>query len=277
MPAAAIIGGIASIGGSLLAGGAKKRGIGRAQLYAREGYGDALTSAKNLYTGDITRQQNIYQDSARRMGDLYRSGIGDVREGYRDALGVLSPYQERGNLAGEGIMGLLGYGDTGQSEAAFDRWRESSPYQFAFDEGMAGLNARAGAGGFLDSTASEENAVGFGQGLARQTLADYMGYMGNQQNIGYGAAGQMAGLSAQRGGALAGYRQDYGTNRATLGQNYAAARTGAAQNFSNLRSNLYTGRASELGSGALARGQANANMWGGVFSGLGQLGGGIFG
>lgn len=132
-------------------------------------------------------------------------------------------------------------GVTAQQAAndAFNTFRNSTGYQFNFNEGMRGVNASTFGGGFGQSGAALKALQDRGASIADNTFMGYANLLGNQQGVGLGA-----------GSALAGVGQNY-VNTISANNNSAGA---AAANA------------------ALIKGQNNpfANV-------LGTLGGGILG
>lgn len=92
-------------------------------------------------------------------------------------------------------------------------FQESPGYRFAFDQGMAGIDASASAGGNLYSGATMQAANQFGQGIANQEFNNYYNQVSGIAGAGQAAAGQTA---------------QAGTNYATGGAN-ALANMGNAQ------------------------------------------------
>jgi hypothetical protein len=136
-------------------------------------------------------------------------------------------------------------GNPGQSQAdAFQRFRDSTGYQFRLNEGTNALTSQFRAGGSLNSGAAAKALTRFGQDTASNEFGRYMGYLGGQQATGLAGASALAGV----------------------GQNYAGMV--AANN------NLAGESASNA---ALIRGAANANMWNGIGGGIGNLFGSSYG
>jgi hypothetical protein len=132
---------------------------------------------------------------------------------------------------------------SGGAADAFARFREGTNYQWRFNEGMRGLTGDYATRGSLDSGAAEKAKLTFGQNFASNELANYMDLLSRQQAVGLSAASATAGVGNTYAGNIA-------------SSNLAA---------SNAASNA-----------ALARGQANANMWGSIGNFGGQLGGALF-
>jgi hypothetical protein len=211
MPIGAIIGGVASIGGSILSSRSQRRSARRAEAVATQN-----NQANNALARDM----------------------------YNTSAGILSPFQQRGNQAGDAINALLGLGGqtTGYNpEEAFSGFRNSTGYNFRMGEGIRAIDAGAPV---RNSGATLKARQQFGQNLASGEFGNYLGYLSNQQGVG------LSGASAQAG----------------VGQNYVNSVTANNNQGADARMNAL-----------LARGQANANMWGGIASGAGQIFGSSFG
>jgi hypothetical protein len=131
---------------------------------------------------------------------------------------------------------------TTSAPSAFDTYRNSTGYQFRFDQGVNALQKAFGRN--LESGAASKAAIKYGQGIGSDEFSRYMQLLQGQQNLGFGASS-----------ALVGVGQNFGNN-------VVAGNTNAADAAANAR--LYAG-------------QANANMWQGIGSSFGQVAGQVFG
>jgi hypothetical protein len=129
------------------------------------------------------------------------------------------------------------------ANSAFDQFRNSTNYQFRFNQGQGALQSMLAAHGALDSGAADKSEVTFAQNFASNELANYMNLLAGQQSMGLSAAGAVAGV----------------------GTNYAGNVANQNTNAGNVAANA-----------ALASGQANAGMYGSIGQGIGQLGGALF-
>ena len=263
---AAILGSAVISGGAALAGAsASKKAANRATASAEQ------TAAQNN-----ALQREIYQQNA----------------------AVLSPFQQRGNMAGDAINALLGLGVPRQQQPAFNpqmnpmmrfygernsimgaptmmgyetmggdqfmqgwqeqpvsqmasnpqadynqafnNYRNSTGYQFRFNEGMRALDAAAPV---LNSGKRLKDLQNYGQNIASGEFGNYLGYLANQQGVG------LSGASAQAG----------------VGQNYA----------SNVQANNNSA-GTAAANAALMRGQATQNMYGGLANAFGNALGSSF-
>jgi hypothetical protein len=138
-----------------------------------------------------------------------------------------------------GIAGPLPQSQQQAANSAFDIFRNSTGYQFRLGEGANALNSQYAGRGTLQSGAAAKALQEYGQNFASNEFGNYMGYLGNQQGVGISGAS-----------ALAGVGQNYANSVMTNNNNAGTAQMNAA---------MYRG--------------AN-NPWA---SGLGMLGGGLYG
>lgn len=132
----------------------------------------------------------------------------------------------------------------GGAQSAYQRFLDSTGYQFRFGEGARALNTSAAANGLADSGAAAKALVRYGQDFGSNEFGRYMGYLANQQGVGLSAGSALAGV----------------------GQNYAGMVTANNNSAGEVAANA-----------ALMRGAANASMWNGIGSGIGQLAGTAYG
>lgn len=112
--------------------------------------------------------------------------------------------QTQGLEAQNLIAGLLGLGgDQAASDAAFQRFQDSSGYQFRLGQGLQGITGNAAAGGLLNSGAALKSLTGYSQGLASQEFQNYLSQLMGQAGAGLNAA-QLVGSAGSSGGANAG-------------------------------------------------------------------------
>jgi hypothetical protein len=120
---------------------------------------------------------------------------------------------------------------------AFNTFRNSTNYQWRFNEGNKALQMSALGGGGFDSGATRKALTEYGQNFASNELGTYMDRLAQQQQLGLGAASALAGVGQNFVGQVSANNNSAGT---------------AAANA------------------ALMQGNARANMWGGIAGGIGQ-------
>jgi hypothetical protein len=124
------------------------------------------------------------------------------------------------------------------AQDAWEQFRNGSQYQWRFDQGMNALNQGLAGRGAQRSGAAEKAAIRYGQGFASNELGNFINLLQGQQNLGFGGAQALAGVS-----------NNYG-NQVTANNNNAA---------------------DAMSNAALLRGQANQALYGGVANALGNF------
>lgn len=124
------------------------------------------------------------------------------------------------------------------AKSAFDRYRESTGYQFRLGEGQNAINTGYAAKGLLESGAAQKALLRYGQDFGSGEFGNYLGALQGQQSLGASSASALAGV----------------------GQNYAGMVTANNNNAGSAVANA-----------ALIRGQATGNMYGGIANALGGL------
>jgi hypothetical protein len=122
--------------------------------------------------------------------------------------------------------------------SAWDTFRNSTNYQFRFDEGMKALNHGLAFKSLGDSGAAVKESMKYGQNFASNELGNYINLLLGQQNVGMGAASAMVGVGQN-------------TTNAVMANN--------------------TANANNQANAALVQGNATGNMWNGIASGVGQV------
>lgn len=177
-----------------------------------------------------------------------------TRDIYNQNFGILSPYTQRGNAAGETINALLGLsnnagtaqitgvpgamptdprqgGNALSPQSGFDTFRNSTGYQFRVNEGMNSLGANWLARGLGKSGAAAKSAMTFGQNIASDEFGNYLGQLANQQGVGLSAGSALAGVGTNYANTISANNN----NQASMLGNAAIAR---ANNNNALIGNL---------------------------------------
>jgi hypothetical protein len=129
---------------------------------------------------------------------------------------------------------------------ALTNFSNSAGMKFALEQGAKSVNHGAAGNGWLESGAAMKALQQRGQDIAlQQYFPMYTGLLGQQQAVGAGAASSIAGVGQNFGNTAANINAGMGAN---------------IQNGANAASNA-----------ALLKGQANAQMWSGIGSGLGSF------
>lgn len=182
---------------------------------------------------------------AQRRMLLNQAGDGVLNYGYNALNGQYVPNNDTMMMAGTNMPVASTQPTTAANyQQAFDNYKNSTGYQFRFNQGVKALDASASSRGILQSGAAMKSLNQFGQGIASDEFGNYLGYLGNLMGTGLNAAGAQAGVSTNM------------VNQVTANNNAAS---------------------SALANAALARGNANAQLWGTVGSSLGNIAGRVFG
>lgn len=197
----------AIIGGAVIAGGAT--------IAASHSNSKAINNATAAQQ-DSTAQQIAYQTQARAENTA-----------------ALSPFMARGNVAGDTINAALGLGGpapgttaavgtAGQNPqqaalAAYEIFKQSTGYQSRLNEGDASQRALYAGNGVYQSGARDKALARFNQDYASREFGNWMGGLQGQQQIGFGGASALAGVS-----------QNFANNASNISQNGANTAASAA-------------------------------------------------
>lgn len=80
------------------------------------------------------------------------------------------------------------------AQNAFSNYLNSTGYQFQMDQGTNAINSGYAAGGTLQSGDAMKALQTYGQNTGKAYFSDYLGQLGNQQNIGLSGANALAGV-----------------------------------------------------------------------------------
>ena len=167
----------------------------------------------------------------------------DARADYRSDLAAY-----RASLPGHtsgGATGGAGSG-AGSAQQAFENFANSAGMQFQLKTAQDAINNGYAGAGSLQSGAAMKEISDRSQDIALNNyFLPYMGLLSGQQAVG-----------AQSGAAVAGVGSNFGNTAANINANMGNAIQGGANSAS---------------AAAIARGNANAQMWGGIGSALGSV------
>lgn len=156
--AAAIIGGVASIGGALISSKASRKAADASLQAARE--------------NNALQAQIFGQNQANAQ-----------------------PYLQRGNEAATQLQALLNLsGDQQAARSAFDQFLGSTNYQFQFDQGQRAITGNRASAGLLDSGSTGKALVGYGQQMGRNALEGYLNRLFDISGQGSNAVSALAGV-----------------------------------------------------------------------------------
>lgn len=228
MPAVVVGGAIAGIG----AIGAAAIGSSAQSKASKQ----AVQATTNATTQNNALTRDIYEQNKGVLAPYVQSGYGANQQ-----INALLGIPANNNNAGVGYIGTQPNALAPQPSAqqAFANYQNSTGYQFRIDQGMKSIGANWLGRGLGKSGAAAKSAMTFGQGIASDEFGNYLGALGNQQNVGLSAGNALAGV----------------------GTNYA----GQVANQNNAN-------ASVIANAALQRGQSTADMVGGVANAFGRIG-----
>lgn len=158
-------------------------------------------------------------------------------------------------------------------ELAFQRFRDSSGYQFRIGEGYDAINAQYAARGQSDSGAAQKAILEYGQNYGSGEFGNYMNYLGNQQSLGATAASSAAGIGSNFANTMSNANTGYANAMSGLNNGYAAGVTGLNNNLANAQSSY----ASNVGNIYSNQAIAKANNTNSMISGIGSAIGGAAG
>lgn len=202
------------------------------------GAGASLSAAK--------KNSKAINQASDAQAEANRESIALQREIYNENKGALAPWQARGLAADtqiDDVLKLFPGGNPADATGAFDAFRNSTGYNFRFDEGVRANNAGYAGRGVLQSGAAQKSLLNYGQGMASGEYGNWL--QGLQVRL----------------GAL--------TDRTNRGFSAASAQAGVGQNFANSITSLNAANAGFMGQAAIAR----ANNSAGTMGALGNIAG----
>jgi hypothetical protein len=122
------------------------------------------------------------------------------------------------------------------AQSAYEIFKQSTGYQSRLTEGNRSLASNYFGGNVGQSGAAVKAALRFGQDYASREFGNWLGYLGNQQGLGLGAASALAGVS-----------QGSADRMGAISQNSADAAGAAAMARAQNQGALFTGLAGSLG------------------------------
>jgi len=184
---------------------------------------------------------------------------------YNSNKGLEDPYIQGGDAANTELQGFLGLGgDPAASQAAFQKYLNSTGYQFDLSSGSNAITGNKAASGLLDSGSTLKSLNAFGTGLGQQYGQQYVGNLQNLVTTGAGSANALAGEGLQYGSQVS----SNNNNAATVAGNAAIAN---ASSIDNLIGNAFKGagyfggsNGSSFGGGGSSGGGSDYNPFGGV-------------
>lgn len=200
------------------------------QYYGQQGYDAGQGGASASYGGRAPRGSIEQRVAAMGDGMVYDGNGGDNA--------LAGAQYGRADLLREGPVAQSAGNALNPNRSATDVLRETPGYQYAFGEGMRGLNLAAGNRGQLNSGGAAREAIKYGLNMGDQNFGNYYNRLAGIAGTGQVAAGQN-----QQGG------QVYGNAMTNINADRANGLASSYQNSANAWTNA-------LG------GAAGAGMWG---------------
>jgi hypothetical protein len=265
-----IIGGVASVAGSVFGSSSNKKAAKNAAQASQYATDQAVGLQRDIYNQNNALLSPFVQrgnQAGNAINAMLGLGGAEMTTGGPATTSVMNPYQtgmdaagryglsENGDLMfpamGGPMNALAGFGG-GMSQMqpspqqaqnnAFDGFRgyiNNSDYAFNLGEGLDALNSGFAGSGLVQSGAALRGALDYQDNLRARYRGEYLNLLGEQQGVGLGGASAVAGV----------------------GQNYA-----------NNAGQLIMNNADNQANAAIYRAQNNP-----LAVGLGTIGGGLFG
>ena len=192
---------------------------------------------KDLAQGKASAEQHL--------GQYYNQGRQDVQDYAGRATGYMQPWVQTGQAANKLWGDATGANGADAQKSYYAGFQNDPGWQAQFQAGMNALDKSAASRGGLYSGAAMKGVANYGQQFQRQAFQDRLGQLAAQSGSGQGAAGTMAGLTANTGNVLGNMAQGYGQNLAGNDISYAnalaASRNTGIQNMLGLGGMLIGG------------------------------------
>lgn len=111
---------------------------------------------------------------------------------------AFSPVLGATGTGANALQALLGLGgDTAAADQGFQRFRDSSGYNFQMDQGSRAITGNAASRGLLNSGSTAKALQTFGQGMADQSFNSYLDNLLKYSNLGLQAGQVLSGAGQQ--------------------------------------------------------------------------------
>lgn len=131
----------------------------------------------------------------------------------------------------------------------FSSFKESPDYQFAFNQGLQGLDRSAAARGSLFSGGHSADLMQFGQGLASQNYSNFYNRLAGLSGTGQTTASGLGTLGANMAGNIGNNLMNAGNARASAYGNIADANSQLAGGIGGAFNNWYQRNSANNGGG----------------------------
>lgn len=122
-----------------------------------------------------------------------------------------APVVQTGVQSNNALANLLGLNGQPAQTQGFDNWRNSTGYQFGFDQGQKAITGNAATAGLLNSGSTAKALTQFGNDYGSQKFGDYFNQLMGLFQGGLGAgglisnSGQTSNTSGKSGGGVGGF------------------------------------------------------------------------
>ena len=181
---------------------------------------------------------NAAAAASKAQQEAIKKAIAEQNAGYAGQQTLFNPYA---NMGTQGLQHLnaLNSGD-------YSAFENSPDYQYALEQGLGAVDARAGAMGNLFSGGRATALNKEAQGLATQNLGNYRNSLMGQIGIGQWGTGGLSNALGNKTNAISDLLVGVGNAQ-------AAGKIGAANSYSNAASNLMNFASSMWGGGGSAQ------------------------
>lgn len=137
--------------------------------------------------GDIS--QTLFGGSQSKQ----QSQSSSTNQAYPYLQGALSGTIGQGGAAGSQLAALLGLSGGGAQDAGFQKFRDSTGYQFGLNQGTQAIVGNQATKGLLNSGSTAQGIDTFGQNYADSKYGDYTSLLSGLLGAGNQSAGILAG------------------------------------------------------------------------------------
>lgn len=282
--AAAAIGAVGAVGGSLIAAGgarsaanaqaqaardaalAQERAAALALEAQKTGNAEAIAAAQKAAEVAQAAQEKAAAAAQEAYQQSYQDVGGALQQSYQEQLGYQRPFPQAGLTAQQQMMQLLGLGgdtaaaDYGSLAKPFgmDQFQQDPGYAFRQSEGMRALERSAAARQGLLSGSALKGIQRFGQDLASQEYQNAFNRYQTERAARLAPLQSMTAAGQNAANMMGSYAGQYGAGNAANIANYGQQRAGIAQGLGQTTAQNAYNVAQAVSQGAMNIGNAGA-------------------
>src|SRR3990167_3875497 len=151
---------------------------------------------------------------------------------------------------------------------AFDNFYGTPMYQVPYEEGLDAVRASYAGRNQYFSGAAMKGISDYGANHAAGAMRDWIGYLGNQQQVGLNAVGAQTGSGDAFADAITRLNSNYGNALSGAYSGFANNMSGAAANLANQQGQGAVNTGQIISNGAVANANNTTGMWGGIGNAL---------